>query len=153
MRRLLLALVIVLLPASVWAQSMLNFGGYTNIKSLEAQIEDADGAQSNAAIVTVSSGTRIAVTLAAANCDGSTTDPTNIVIAFGAASVPSRAHTGTLGIIAAFDGVPAGGGKVKGTGAGIIAIGALGEDIRITTEDPAGGSCSIELTYFLIEEG
>ena len=43
--------------------------GHPNIVTLEAQIEDADGAQTNAAIVTVSAGTKIVVTGVAANCD------------------------------------------------------------------------------------
>lgn len=126
-------------------------GGHPNIVTREAQIEDADGAQTNAAIVTVSAGTKIVVTAVAAHCDGSTTNPTNIVVGFGTATLPARAHTGTSGILAAFDGVPAGGGMVKGTGSGMIGIGADDEDVRITTEDPVGGACSVELTFYLIE--
>jgi hypothetical protein len=126
-------------------------GGHPNIITREAQIEDADGAQTNAAIVTVSAGTKIVVTQVTANCDGSTTAPTNIVVGFGAATLPARAAGGTTGILAAFDGVPAGGGKARGDGSGIIGIGADDEDVRITTEDPAGGNCSVELSYFTIE--
>ena len=126
-------------------------GGHPNTITREAQIEDADGAQTNAAIVTVSAGTKIVVTQVGAHCDGSTTAPTNIVVGFGTATLAARAAGGTSGILAGFDGVPAGGGMVKGNGAGVIGVGADDEDIRITTEDPAGGACSVEVSYFTIE--
>jgi hypothetical protein len=128
-----------------------SIGGHPNVVTVEAQIEDADGAQTNAAIVTVGSGVKVVVTQVSAACDGSTTNPTNIVVGFGTASVPARAAGGTAGIILAMDGIPAGGGITRGNGAGIIAIGADNEDVRITTEDPAGGNCSVELSYFTIE--
>lgn len=126
-------------------------GGHPNTVTLEAQVEDGDGAQTNAALVTVSGGTKVVVTRVTAKCDGSTTGPTNVVVGFGASTLPARAHTGTAGILAAFDGVPAGGGMVEGTGAGILGIGADGEDVRLTMEDPVGGSCSVGLSYYTIE--
>jgi hypothetical protein len=126
-------------------------GGHPNVITREAQIEDADGAQTNAAIVTVSAGTKIVVTHVGAHCDGSTTGPTNIVVGFGTATLPARAAGGTSAILAAFDGVPAGGGFVKGNGGGILGVGADDEDVRITTEDPAGGACSVELSYYTVE--
>lgn len=126
-------------------------GGHPNVISREAQVEDADGSQTNAAIVTVSAGTKIVVTRASMKCDGSTTGPTNALLGFGTATIPARAHTGTTGIVAAFDGIPAGGGSVEGTGAGILAIGADDEDLRLTMEDPAGGACSVTVSYYTIE--
>lgn len=126
-------------------------GGHPNVITLESQVEDGDGAQTNAAIVTVGAGSKIVVTQVLANCDASNTNPTNIVAGFAAATLPSRAHGGAAGILAAFDGVPAGGGMSRGNGSGIIGVGADGEDLRITTEDPAGGACSITVSYFTIE--
>lgn len=138
-------------PSANRAGVQFVIGGHPNVFTREAQIEDADGAQTNAAIVTVAAGLKIVVTLVVANCDGSTTNPTNIVVGFGTATIPARAHTGVSGILAAFDGVPAGGGKVKGDGSGIIGIGADDEDVRITTEDPVGGACSVEVSGYTIE--
>lgn len=129
----------------------LVLAGHPNIITREAQVEDADGAQTNAAIITVSGGTMIVVTMIEASCDAANTSAINIAVGFGASALPSRAHGGTSGILFAFDGVPPGGGKVKGSGAGIIGIGADGEDLRLTMEDPAGGSCSVIVTYFTVE--
>lgn len=125
--------------------------GHPNIVTLEAQVQDADGAQTDQAIVTVSAGTKVVVTQVGAQCDGSTTNPTNVAIGFGTANVPAGAHTGTAGVLLRMDGIPAGGGKVRGNGSGIIGVGADGEDVRYTIEDPAGGNCSIEVSYFTIE--
>jgi hypothetical protein len=36
-------------------------------------------------------------------------------------------------------------------GAGIIGIGADGEDLRITCDDPAGGSLFVTFSYYTIE--
>lgn len=124
--------------------------GHPNTISTECQVQDADGALTDQACVTVAAGTKIVVTGATISCDGSTTAPTNIAVGFGTANVPARAHTGTAGIIIAMDGVPAGGGKVKGYSGGIVAVGADDEDIRYTIEDPAGGNCSIEVSYYTI---
>jgi len=42
-------------------------------------------------------------------------------------------------------------GVVIGNGSGIIGIGADGEELRVTCEDPAGGSMDITVTYYTIE--
>lgn len=124
--------------------------GHPNTVTTECQVQDADGALTDQACVTVSAGTKIVVTGVAAHCDGSTTAPTNIAVGFGTANVPSRAHTGAAGILAGFDGVPAGGGMVKGFNGGVVGVGADDEDVRYTIEDPAGGNCSIEVSYYTI---
>lgn len=126
-------------------------GGHPNAISHEAQIQDADGAQTNAALVTVSAGTKIVVTQAYAVCDEATTAGTQIVLGLAAATLPARAHTGVAGIVLAGDGHAAGGGISRGDGSGVLAIGADGEDLRLTTEDPVGGACSVGYTYYTIE--
>jgi hypothetical protein len=126
-------------------------GGHPNAITKEAQVEDADGAQTNAALVTVSAGSKIVVTRLSMSCDGSNTGPINAIVGFGTASVPARAHTGVTGVLHGFDGVPAGGGITIGDGSGILGVGADDEDLRFTMEDPAGGSCSISTTYYTIE--
>ena len=133
------------------ASQLFTIGGHPNTVTLSAQIQDADGAQTDAAIVTVSSGTKIVVTRLTASCDGSTTAPTNIKVGFATATLASSAHTGVATILHEFDGVPAGGGFTIGDGGGIIGIGADDADLRITTEDPAGGNCSVSVSYFTIE--
>ena len=126
-------------------------GGHPNVITLEAQVEDADGAQTDAALVTVSAGAKIVVTRASMKCDGGTTGPTNAVLGFGATTIPARAHTGVSGIVAAFDGIPAGGGSVEGAGSGILGVGADDDDLRLTMEDPVGGACSVTVSYYTID--
>lgn len=126
-------------------------GGHMNAQTLEAQIQDADGAQTNAALVTCGSGCKVVVTQASVVCDHATTAGTQIVLGFGASTLPSRVHTGVAGIVLAGDGFAPGGGIVRGTGAGVIGIGADGEDLRLTTEDPVGGACTVLVTYYTVE--
>lgn len=152
LKTLALAAVILLFSGTAFAQTRVPFfiGGNPLSQTLEAQVEDADGAQTNAALVTVSSGTRIVVTRASMKCDASTTGPTNAVLGFGASTIPSRTHTGTAAIVAAFDGIPPGGGIAEGNGGGILGIGGDGEDLRLTMEDPAGGACSVSITFYTV---
>jgi len=126
-------------------------GGHPNSITISAQIQDVDGALTDQALVSVAGGSKIAVTRLTASCDGSTTAPTNIKVGFGAATLPASAHTGVAGILHEFDGVPAGGGFTIGDGSGLLGIGADGEDLRYTIEDPAGGNCSISVSYFTVE--
>lgn len=126
-------------------------GGHPNAITVSAQIQDADGAQTNAAIVTVGAGAKVVVTRLTASCDNATTNGTNIKVGFGTATLPASAHTGVAGILHEFDNVPPGGGFTIGDGSGILGVGADNEDLRITTEDPAGGNCTVSATYFTIE--
>lgn len=126
-------------------------GGHPNVVTISAQVQDADGAQTDQAIASVTAGSKIVVTRLTASCDGSTTAPTNIRVGFGAANVPAAAHTGVAGILHEFDGVPAGGGFTIGDGSGILGVGADGEDLRYTMEDPAGGNCTVTASYYTIE--
>lgn len=124
--------------------------GHPNTIPFECQVEDADGAQTNAACVTVSAGTKIVVTGISAHCDASNTGPINVIVGFGTATLPARAHTGATGILLAVDGIIAGGGDNKGYAGGVVGVGADDEDIRFTMEDPAGGACSVEGSYYTI---
>lgn len=119
-----------------------------NLARVEAQIEAADGAQTNQAIVTVGTGVFIVVTQLSVHCSAANSVNTNIVVGFAAATLPARAHTGTAGILLGFDGVPPGGGATIGDGAGVLGVGASGDDLRYTSGAPTGGACSIEATYY-----
>lgn len=126
-------------------------GGHPNSITTSAQIQDADNAQTDQAIVSVAGGSKIVVTRLTASCDGSTTNPTNIKVGFATATLAASAHTGVASILHEFDGVPAGGGFTIGNGGGVLGVGADGEDLRYTIEDPVGGNCSITVSYFTIE--
>jgi hypothetical protein len=126
-------------------------GGHPNVFSYEWEIDDADGAQTNAALLTVSSGTKIIITSAYFTCDNDNSDDINMRLGLAAATLATAdPATAAAGIILRHYGVPAGGGIQRGSGAGIIAIGADGEDLRLTMADPAGGACVVGVSGFTI---
>lgn len=126
-------------------------GGHPNVITLESQVQDADGAQTNLALVTVGAGAKVVVTRASFKCSNANTVDVTAVLGFGTATIPARAHTGVTGIVASFDEIPAGGGSVEGSGAGILGIGADNEDLRLTMDDPVSGACVVNVSYYTIE--
>lgn len=112
------------------------------------RIADADGAQSDASILTVSSGTRIAVTEIMVCCDNANTGDVAVRIGFGASSVPAASSSGTNGVLFDHPGIAPGSGAVRGNGSGVIGKGADGEDVRLTCEDPAGGAVAVTFSYY-----
>lgn len=126
-----------------------SIGGHPNVLTKNLNVTDADGAQTNADILgAVSSGNKVVVTMVQVMCDGANTGDCAVRIGFGTASVPAA---DSAGIVFAHPGIKSGSGAVVGNGAGIIGIGADGEELRVTCEDPAGGAVDITITYFTIE--
>jgi hypothetical protein len=104
-------------------------------------------AVTDAAIISVSAGTKIVVTAITATLDNASTVFPTLLVGFGAANTPT-----TTGVILAHGGVPAGGGVSRGDGSGILGIGGDGEDLRVTTTGNAtGNGLQIVVTYFTIE--
>lgn len=126
-------------------------GGHPNSITRTALVVDADGAQTNAALVTVSAGTKIVVTRVSAKCDNDNTVSVNVKVGFGTATLPADAAGGANGILMHHPDIPPGGGSNEGNGAGILGVGADDEDVRLTMDDPVTGSCAITLSYFTIE--
>lgn len=120
-------------------------GGHPNIVTLKHTTITT--AVTDAAIITVSAGTKIVVTSFTITLDNASTVFPTVLMGFGATTTPT-----TTGVIAAHGGVPAGGGFSRGDGSGIIGIGADGEDLRVTTTGNAtGNGLQIVVTYFTIE--
>lgn len=131
---------------------LFTIGGHPNIITRSLRIGDADGAQTNATMVgTISAGTKVAVTMLAVTCDQANTSATAVKIGFGATTIPADSTTGADGVLFDHDGIPPGSGAVIGSGAGVIGIGADGEELRLTCEDPVGGAVSITFSYYTIE--
>lgn len=125
-------------------------GGHPNIITTEFTIADADGAQTNAALITVSSGTKIVVTRILVTCDGDNTVNVACRIGFAAATLASAATSGAAGIVASHPDIQPGQGFATGSGAGILGIGADGEDLRLTCDDPVTGSIVITVSYYTV---
>lgn len=118
-------------------------GGHPNIVTVEAAYT---GAQTDTAIVTVSTGTKIVVTQVQVTCDNANTVSPQCRVGFGTANTPT-----TTGVVLTHPGIPAGGGVSRGDGSGILGIGADNEDLRITCGAPTGGSLRVLVSYYTIE--
>lgn len=121
-------------------------GGHPNVVTVRDQVTDAEGAQTNVALVTVAGGSKIVVTQIMVTVDADCTVSPSFVIGFGAASTPT-----TTGVLAAHSGIPAGAGFQRGDGSGILGVGADGEDLRFTCDDPTGGNLDVTVSYYTIE--
>jgi hypothetical protein len=103
-------------------------------------------AVTDAAVITVSSGTRIVVTAFTITLDNASTVFPTVLLGFGATNTPT-----TTGVLGAHGGVPAGGGFSRGDGSGILGIGADNDDLRITTTGNAtGNGLQLIVTYYTI---
>lgn len=123
-------------------------GGHPNILTTQLNITDADGAQSNVALITVGAGAKIVVTAIDVMADGANTVDVGVRIGFGTANTPANDAAGS---VLSHPGIKAGSGISKGNGTGILGIGADNEDLRITCEDPVTGAIDVLITYFTIE--
>lgn len=133
---------------------LFTIGGHPNIITRAVRIADADGAQTNASMVgTINTGTKVAVTAMAVTVDSATTATGGVAVkvGFGATTIPADSATGADGVLLDHDGIAAGSGVVIGNGSGILGIGADGEELRLTCEDPVGGSLVVTFSYFTIE--
>lgn len=118
-------------------------GGHPNSVTVEAAYT---AAQTDAAIITISTGTKIVVTAISVTCDNANSVDVGYRVGFGTANTPT-----TTGVVSTHPGVAPGSGVVEGNGGGIIGIGADNEDLRITCEVPTGGSIRVKVTYYTIE--
>jgi hypothetical protein len=120
-------------------------GGHPNI--ITVKHTTITTAVTDAAIITVSAGSKIIVTSIAATLDNASTVFPTLLLGFGAVNTPT-----TTGVILAHGGVPAGGGIARGDGSGILGIGADGEDLRVTTTGNAtGNGLQIVVSYYTVD--
>ena len=119
--------------------------GHPNILSQSLQVTDGDGAQTDAAIITAGANVAIVVTKVSVMADNANTVDVSVRIGFGTANTPAA---DAAQVLLFHPGIAAGSGVVEGSGSGILGIGASGEDVRVTCEDPVTGSINIIVTYF-----
>lgn len=119
--------------------------GHMNTLSQGFQVTDADGAQTDAAIITAAANVAVVVTKVSVMADNANTVDVSVRIGFGTANTPAA---DAAQVLLFHPGLAPGSGVVEGSGSGIIGIGASGEDVRITCEDPVTGSINVIVTYF-----
>jgi len=117
-------------------------GGHPDVITLRANYT---AVQTDTAIVTIAGGQKIAVTSIEITADNANTVDVAVRVGFGAVNTPT-----TTGVVASHPGIKAGGGFLRGDGSGLLGVGADGEDLRITSEVPSGGSIDVVVTYFLV---
>lgn len=117
---------------------------FANTQSLEAEFT---AAQTDTLLITASSTQQIAITeLTAVVDEAVTVTGVGFRVGCGTPSTPVAA-----GVILSHAGLMPGQSISRGTGAGVIAVGDFNEDLRITCENPVGGSLRILVSYFMVE--
>lgn len=126
-------------------------GPHMNVQTIEFTQADADGAQTDIALITVGAGTKIAVTQIQVLVDQANTVETSVRVGFAAATLSAASTTPVAGMVLSHPGIVPGAGVSRGDGMGIIGIGTDGQDLRITMSDPVGGNNVVLISYFTIE--
>jgi len=121
-------------------------GGHPNVQTFRLRWT---AAQTDVALATVAAGLKIVVTSSTLTMDEATTVGVAVRVGFGAVTTP--ANTATSGVVLDHDGTIPGGGLHRGDGAGILGIGADGEDLRVTAEAPTTGSAIIYGSFYTVE--
>jgi len=131
---------------------LFTIGGHPNTITRSVRIADSDGAQSDVSMVgTIAAGTKVAVTAITVTCDSANSAAVAVKVGFGASTIPADSATGAAGVLLDHEGIAAGSGIVIGNGGAVLGIGADGEELRLTCEDPAGGFVIVTFSYFTIE--
>ena len=102
-------------------------------------------AQTDTAIITVGAGNRIAYTNIYVGISADMTVDVLVRIGMGAANTPT-----TTGVAFTHPKMFAGQDSERGSGAGILGIGADGEDLRITTGTITTGTVDVLVSYMIL---
>jgi len=122
-------------------------GGHPDIITSGCYIADIDNAQTNRALLAYPTNYKIVVTEIEAMCDKANTVDVGVYAGFHSTTTPTG-----LGQLFRHPGIAAGSGIVKGTGAGILGIGASGDKLLMTCEDPTTGGINVAFSYYVINE-
>lgn len=125
-------------------------GGHPNIVTTEYMWTTA---QTNDAIVTISSGLKIVVTQIQVLLSDAATVAVAMRIGFATATLATAPTDGTavVGAVASHPGMVPGSIYTRGDGSGILGIGADDEDLRITAGAPTSGEARALISYYTIE--
>ncbi len=122
--------------------------GHPNVITRSHIIAAADGAQTDAALLTISTGSKIAIMQLSVKMDAANSGNTAVKIGFGTSTIAAASLAGTVGIVLEGQFAASGGHQ---TPYGLIAVGADNEDLRITCGAPTGGNARVTYSYYTIE--
>ena len=109
-------------------------------------------AQTDLAIVTLTSTQRGVIVYGQATCSNSNTADVALRVGFATATLPTISNdsaTGGAGVFMSHPGIAHGGGMVVSNGGAPLAAGAADEDIRLTCSAATGGAIRVVLTYWI----
>jgi len=141
------------LPSSLTANGNLKVAmqetALPSVLTRSNKVLASDGAQTNAALVSTTSN-QIVLTRLSIACSHANSVDVAVKVGFAAATLGSSTLAGTDGIVYESGAILAGGGITMGDGSGILAIGASGEDLRLTCGVPTGGAVDISYSYYTV---
>lgn len=115
-------------------------GGHPNVVTLE---KSYTAATTNAVYATLSAvGGKLVVTQAQACCEGRG----DVRLGFGTSTVPT-----SQGVVLSHPRISTGDWVTRGSGEGVVAVGAAGEALLITVGTPSVGSIRVVTTYYPIQ--
>ncbi len=124
-------------------------GGHPNLITREWM---TTGAQTDDPIIdSIAAGSQIIITDINVGILASGSNTPQVRIGFGTASVPAEPTTGNsvVGMVLSHPALASTSGMVKGSGAGIVAMGGDGEELRITNDTPGTGQITVVVTYYI----
>lgn len=124
--------------------------GHPNVVTRSHIIAASDGAQTDAALLTVASGLKIVVTQFKITMSAANTVNVAYRVGLGASVIPASALAGTALILDEGTYAPGGGNSI-GAGSGILGVGGDGDDLRLTCGAATGGNIYVRYSYYTIE--
>ena len=129
-------------------------GGHPNVVTYTVTIAAANGAQTDQAILSVNSGTKIVVTAWSVFCSNANTGDVDVKLGFSQNSpntLPNVDTTARSGVLCDLHGIDANSGMARGDGSGILGVGADGADLLYTCTAPTAGHVTISVSLYTID--
>jgi hypothetical protein len=127
-------------------------GGHPNIQTVEYY---AAGSTTQTAfkVITVSSGTKIVITMIEALVSNACTVNVKVRVGFGTSVIPTEPSSGATvaGMVLTHGAIAPGSGVVLGNGAGIVAVGGDDEDLILAHGVSTSGDVRLRVSYYTIE--
>ena len=127
------------------ARTSVSNAGYLSVVSATSSVINGASGPTDVALVTATATQRIIVHELTVKCGSTVTNAITLTVGLGAATIPASGagliDTITTGA-SAFQGVQRGSGFPN-----ILAVGAAGEDLRVTSTNPSAGSCPVSYVY------
>lgn len=117
-------------------------GGHPNIQTVRANYTTA---QTNTVVVANSAGTKLVVVGFMVTVDNAATANVQARLGLAAATTPT-----TTQVFGSHPGIAPGSGFARGAGAGMLAVGADGDQVLITSGVPTGGSIDVVVEYYTV---